>query len=107
MFGNLTLEAIPFDQPIIMGAAALMGLIVLAVVVLVTRLKKWRWLWREWLTSVDHKRIGVMYIVGAGLMLLRGLADAVMRRLPLAIARGGATGYLPPHHAEQSFTAHG
>ncbi|OUL84132.1 cbb3-type cytochrome c oxidase subunit I, partial [Paraburkholderia hospita] len=107
MFGNLTLEAIPFDQPIIMGAAALMGLIVLAVVVLVTRLKKWRWLWTEWLTSVDHKRIGVMYIVVAVLMLLRGFADAVMMRLQLALASGGATGYLPPHHYDQIFTAHG
>ncbi|MBN3762374.1 cytochrome o ubiquinol oxidase subunit I [Burkholderia sp. Ac-20365] len=107
MFGILNLEAIPFDQPIIMGAAALMGLIVLAVVVLITRLKKWRWLWTEWLTSVDHKRIGVMYIVVAVLMLLRGFADAVMMRLQLALASGGAAGYLPPHHYDQIFTAHG
>jgi cytochrome o ubiquinol oxidase subunit 1 len=107
MFGNLTLEAIPFDQPIIMGAGALMGLIVLAVAVFLTRAKKWRWLWSEWLTSVDHKRIGVMYIVVAVLMLLRGFADAAMMRLQLALASGGATGYLPPHHYDQIFTAHG
>jgi cytochrome o ubiquinol oxidase subunit 1 len=107
MFGNLTLEAIPFDQPIIMGAGALMGLVVLAVAVFLTRAHKWRWLWTEWLTSVDHKRIGVMYIVVAVLMLLRGFADAVMMRLQLALASGGAAGYLPPHHYDQIFTAHG
>jgi len=107
MFGILSLEAIPFDQPIIMGAGALMGLIVLAVAVLLTRAKKWRWLWSEWLTSVDHKRIGVMYIIVAVLMLLRGFADAVMMRLQLAIASGGSEGYLPPHHYDQIFTAHG
>lgn len=62
MLGNLTLSAIPFDQPIIMGAGALMIVMVLAVVATLTRLHKWKWLWHEWLTSVDHKKIGVMYI---------------------------------------------
>ncbi|WP_324658347.1 cytochrome o ubiquinol oxidase subunit I [Burkholderia thailandensis] len=106
MFGKLTLSAIPFDQPIIMGAAAFMTLVVLSVVGALTYTKRWKWLWCEWLTSVDHKKIGVMYIVVAVLMLLRGFADAVMMRLQLALAYNGP-GYLPPHHYDQIFTAHG
>ncbi|TAM04704.1 MAG: cytochrome o ubiquinol oxidase subunit I [Paraburkholderia sp.] len=106
MLGKLTLDAIPFDQPIIMGAAAFMALIVLAVGGLVTVTGKWKYLWSEWLTSVDHKRIGVMYIIVAVLMLLRGFADAVMMRIQQAIAFD-SPGYLPPHHYDQIFTAHG
>ncbi|MFG6965380.1 cbb3-type cytochrome c oxidase subunit I, partial [Burkholderia pseudomallei] len=106
MFGKLTLSAIPFDQPIVMGAAALMALVALSVVGALTYTKRWKWLWCEWLTSVDHKKIGVMYIVVAVLMLLRGFADAVMMRLQLALAYSGP-GYLPPHHYDQIFTAHG
>ncbi len=106
MFGKLTLEAIPFDQPIIMGAAAFMALIVVGVLLALTVTRKWAWLWNEWLTSVDHKRIGVMYIVVAILMLVRGFADAVMMRIQQAIAFNGP-GYLPPHHYDQIFTAHG
>ncbi|WP_027795041.1 cytochrome o ubiquinol oxidase subunit I [Paraburkholderia acidipaludis] len=106
MFGKLTLDAIPFDQPIIMGAAAFMALIVVAVLGLVTVTGKWKYLWSEWLTSVDHKRIGLMYIIVAVLMLVRGFADAVMMRIQQAIAFNGP-GYLPPHHYDQIFTAHG
>ncbi|WP_010105208.1 cbb3-type cytochrome c oxidase subunit I, partial [Burkholderia oklahomensis] len=106
MFGKLTLSAIPFDQPIVMGAAALMALVALSVVGTLTYTKRWKWLWTEWLTSVDHKKIGVMYLVVALLMLLRGFADAVMMRLQLAFAYNGP-GYLPPHHYDQIFTAHG
>src|SRR5260370_23411307 len=65
------------------------------------------YLWREWLTSVDHKRIGVMYIVLALLMLLRGFSDAIMMRAQQAMAAGGAHGYLPPEHFDQVFSAHG
>jgi cytochrome o ubiquinol oxidase subunit 1 len=110
MFGNLlgklTLADIPFDQPIIMAAAAFMALIVLAVVVGLTWFKKWGYLWSEWLTSVDHKKIGVMYIVVAVLMLLRGFVDALMMRAQLALAYNGP-GFLPPEHYNQIFTAHG
>ncbi|MGF6761114.1 cytochrome o ubiquinol oxidase subunit 1 [Paraburkholderia sp. GAS33] len=106
MFGKLTLSAIPFDQPIIMGAGALMAVLVLATLGALTWFGKWKWLWSEWLTSVDHKRIGVMYIVVAVLMLLRDFADAVMMRLQLALAYH-SPGYLPPHHYDQIFTAHG
>lgn len=106
MFGNLTLAAIPFDQPIIMGAAVLMAVAGLTVVGSLTYFKKWTYLWTEWLTSVDHKRIGVMYIIVALIMLLRGFADAIMMRAQQAMAFN-APGVLPPHHYDQIFTAHG
>ncbi|AOJ73936.1 cytochrome ubiquinol oxidase subunit I [Burkholderia ubonensis] len=106
MFGKLTLSAIPFDQPIIMGAGAFMGLVVLGILAALTITGRWKWLWSEWLTSVDHKKIGVMYIIVAFIMLLRGFADAIMMRMQLALAYN-APGFLPPHHYDQIFTAHG
>ncbi|HDR9482736.1 TPA: cytochrome o ubiquinol oxidase subunit I [Burkholderia aenigmatica] len=106
MFGKLTLSAIPFDQPIIMGAGAFMGLAVLGILAALTITGRWKWLWTEWLTTVDHKRLGVMYIIVALIMLLRGFADAIMMRMQLALAYNGP-GYLPPHHYDQVFTAHG
>ncbi|WP_321878368.1 cytochrome o ubiquinol oxidase subunit I [Burkholderia cepacia] len=106
MFGKLTLSAIPFDQPIIMGAGAFMGLVVLGILAALTITGRWKWLWTEWLTTVDHKRLGVMYIIVALIMLLRGFADAIMMRMQLALSYN-APGYLPPHHYDQVFTAHG
>ncbi|MGU7780280.1 cytochrome o ubiquinol oxidase subunit I [Burkholderia sp. PU8-34] len=106
MFGKLTLSAIPFDQPIIMGAGAFMGLVVLGILAALTITGRWKWLWTEWLTTVDHKRLGVMYIIVAFIMLLRGFADAIMMRLQLALSYN-APGFLPPHHYDQIFTAHG
>jgi cytochrome o ubiquinol oxidase subunit 1 len=107
MLGKLTLEAIPYHDPIIMGAVGAMILGGLLVCAALTYFKKWKWLWSEWLTSVDHKKIGVMYIIVAILMLLRGFADAIMMRTQMAIASTGAEGFLPPHHYDQVFTAHG
>jgi cytochrome o ubiquinol oxidase subunit 1 len=107
MLGKLTLSAIPFDQPIIMGAVGFMVLVGLSVMFVLTFLGRWKWLWTEWLTSVDHKKIGVMYIMLAIVMLLRGFSDAIMMRTQLALASGGAPGYLPPEHYDQIFTAHG
>jgi cytochrome o ubiquinol oxidase subunit I len=106
LLGKLSLADIPFDQPIVMGAAAFMALILLVTVVALTFFKKWSYLWHEWLTSVDHKRIGVMYIVVAVLMLLRGFVDALMMRAQLAASYNGP-GFLPPEHYNQIFTAHG
>jgi cytochrome o ubiquinol oxidase subunit 1 len=74
---------------------------------LITRYKLWGYLWREWFTSVDHKKIGIMYIVLAVVMLLRGFCDALMMRAQQAMAFGANHGYLPPHHYDQVFTAHG
>ncbi|WP_167085568.1 cytochrome o ubiquinol oxidase subunit I [Rhizomicrobium palustre] len=107
MFGKLTLEAIPFHEPIIMGAVS--GMVIAAVTVLgtLTYLKRWKWLWTEWLTSVDHKKIGMMYIILALIMLLRGFADALMMRGQQAMASSGGAGFLPPEHFDQVFTAHG
>ncbi|SJN57835.1 Cytochrome bo(3) ubiquinol oxidase subunit 1 [Vibrio ruber DSM 16370] len=79
----------------------------LAVVIWVTRLGKWQYLWNEWFTSVDHKKLGFMYIVVAFVMLIRGFADAVMMRSQQALSAAGEAGYLPPHHYDQIFTAHG
>ena len=107
LFGNLTLSAIPFHVPVVMGATAFMGLVVLVVLGTITYFKKWTWLWKEWLTTVDHKKIGIMYMIGAGVMLLRGFSDAILMRSQQAIAVGHNMGYLPPEHYDQIFTAHG
>ncbi|MEM9243313.1 MAG: cytochrome o ubiquinol oxidase subunit I [Pseudomonadota bacterium] len=107
MFGKLTLDAIPFNVPIIMGAGIFMAVVVLIVVAALFYFKKWKWLWTEWLTSIDHKKIGIMYIILAYVMFLRGFVDAVMMRSQQAIAVGHSSGYLPPEHYDQIFTAHG
>ncbi|MEM5401077.1 MULTISPECIES: cytochrome o ubiquinol oxidase subunit I [Paraburkholderia] len=107
MFGKLTLDAVPWHEPIIMGTGAVVALGGLALLAAITIAGKWGYLWREWITSVDHKRIGVMYIILAVIMLLRGFADAIMMRAQQALAYGDAAGYLPPHHYDQIFTAHG
>ena len=86
LLGKLSWDAIPFDQPIIMGASGGMVLGIAAVVGWVTLKGYVPYLWREWITSVDHKRIGVMYIVLAMLMLLRGFSDAIMMRSQQAVA---------------------
>jgi cytochrome o ubiquinol oxidase subunit I len=107
MFGRLSWAAIPFDQPIIMITVATVGIVLGSVLGLVTLKGWWPYLWREWITSVDHKRIGVMYMVLALVMLIRGFSDAIMMRTQQALAAGGAMGYLPPEHFDQIFSAHG
>ena len=107
ILGKLSWSAIPFDQPIIMAATAFMALGIGSILAWITVKGYWPYLWREWLTSVDHKRIGVMYMVLALLMLLRGFADAIMMRAQQAVAAGGEQGYLPPEHFNQIFSAHG
>ena len=79
----------------------------LAVVVLLTYYKRWGWLYRNWITSVDHKKIAIMYFVLAAIMLARGLVDAAMMRAQQAVSVPGAEGYLSPEHYSQIFTAHG
>src|SRR5215475_10942775 len=107
LLGKLTWNAIPFDQPIIMGTGAVVGLALVAILAWVTVKGYVPYLWREWITSVDHKRIGVMYFLLGLVMLLRGFSDAIMMRTQQAIAVGGAQGYLPPEHYDQIFSAHG
>src|SRR5260370_11905169 len=107
MLGRLSWNAIPFDQPILMAAFLFIVVGMLTVLGLITWKGWWPYLWREWLTSVDHKRIGVMYVLLALVLLLRGFMDAIMMRTQLAVAAGGAQGYLPPEHYDQIFSAHG
>ena len=107
MFGKLTLSAIPFDQPIIMGTCLVIIFGVLAILALITYTRKWGWLWAEWITTVDHKRIGIMYTLLATVMLLRGFSDAIMMRSQQALASSNAHGFLPPEHYDQIFSAHG
>ena len=107
MLGKLTWAAIPLDQPLPLYCMAVVGIVILAVLALVTVKGWWPYLWREWITSVDHKRIGVMYIILGLVMLLRGYSDAIMMRSQQAIAVGNAQGYLPPDHYDQIFSAHG
>ena len=107
MLGRLSWAAIPFNEPLPLITMAVVMVVILTVLAMVTIKGWWPYLWREWLTSVDHKRIGVMYF-GLGLiMLLRGFSDAIMMRSQQAIAVGTAQGYLPPDHYNQIFSAHG
>jgi cytochrome o ubiquinol oxidase subunit I len=106
MFGKLTLQAIPLHEPIPLITGAIVVLILAAILAWVVLKGYLPYLWREWITSVDHKRIGVMYCALAGVMLLRGFSDALMMRSQQALAFH-APGYLPPDHYDQIFSAHG
>ncbi|QWF19777.1 cytochrome o ubiquinol oxidase subunit I [Lysobacter capsici] len=107
MFGRLSWDAVPLHEPILIATFAMVVLGGLAVLALITRYKLWGYLWKEWFTSIDHKKIGIMYMVLGLVMLLRGFADALMMRLQQAMAFGDNAGYLPPEHYDQIFTAHG
>lgn len=106
MFGKLTLDAIPWDQPIPLISGAVVVALLLGLLAWIAFKGYMPYLWREWITSVDHKRIGVMYVLLGLVMLLRGFVDAVMMRTHQAVAFH-APGYLPPHHYDQIFSAHG
>jgi len=107
LFGRLSLEDIPFHEPILQVTFAGVAVAGIAVLAAITYFRFWGPLWRDWLTSVDHKKIGIMYVILALVMLLRGFADALLMRSQQAIAFGANEGYLPPHHYDQIFTAHG
>ncbi|WP_218143123.1 cytochrome o ubiquinol oxidase subunit I [Luteibacter sp. UNC138MFCol5.1] len=107
MFGRLTIEAIPYHEPILIGTFIAVAIGGIALLTLITRAKLWGYLWSEWFTSIDHKKIGIMYMVLGIVMLLRGFSDAIMMRAQQAIAFNGNPGFLPPHHYDQIFTAHG
>jgi cytochrome o ubiquinol oxidase subunit I len=106
VLGKLSWAAIPLDQPIPLTVGALVLVAILAVLAWIVIAGHLPYLWREWITSVDHKRIGVMYILLASVMLLRGGSDAIMMRAQQAIAYH-SQGYLPPEHYNQIFSAHG
>jgi len=107
MFGKLTLDAIPLNEPIPLATVCVLIVGIVGLLTLVMWKGWWPYLWCEWITSTDHKRIGVMYVILALVMLLRGFADAIMMRAQLALAAGHAAGYLPPDHYDQIFSAHG
>jgi cytochrome o ubiquinol oxidase subunit 1 len=107
ILGRLSWDALPLHEPILLATFAGVALGGVAVLGLLTYFRLWGPLWKDWITTVDHKRIGIMYIILAIVMLLRGFADALMMRGQQAIAFGENHGYLPPHHYDQVFTAHG
>ena len=107
IFGRLSWESLPLHEPIVVATFAVVALGGVALLAALTYFRLWGYLWREWFTSVDHKKIGIMYMVLGLVMLLRGFSDAIMMRLQQAIAFNGSEGYLNAHHYDQIFTAHG
>ncbi len=107
IFGRLSIESLPIHEPIVVGTFLGVAVGGIAVLALITKFKLWGYLWKEWFTTVDHKRIGIMYMILGIVMLLRGFADALMMRGQQAIAFGDNQGFLNSHHYDQVFTAHG
>lgn len=106
IFGKLSADALPFYSPIATGAAGLVVAGAIGVVLLLNWYGGWGWLWKEWLTSVDHKKIGIMFVAIALVMFSRAVIEAIMMRLQQAMAFD-SPGYLPPDHFSQLFTTHG
>ncbi|MEM9838608.1 MAG: cytochrome o ubiquinol oxidase subunit I [Pseudomonadota bacterium] len=107
LWGKMTWQVFPFAEPVIFYTfigTAIIGTLILG---LVTKYRLWGYLWSEWFTSVDHKKIGIMYMVLGIVMLIRGFADALLMRTHQALASMGYVGYLDAHHYDQIFTAHG
>ena len=108
LIGRISWDSVPMaHEPIVLWTFIAVVLGSLVVVAVLTKFRLWGPLWRDWICSIDHKKIGIMYIILGLVMLLRGFADAVMMRLQQAMAFGDNLGYLPPHHYDQIFTAHG
>ncbi len=115
LIGRLTLNQVPYDNPVIVGAFLFAALAAIALAGGVTYTGKWGYLWREWLTTVDHKKIGIMYIIVGLVMLFRGFIDAVLIRTQQVMAVGAHSaghlgalhGFMPPYHFDQVYSAHG
>src|SRR5665647_59593 len=106
LFGRLSYDALPFYSAIATVAASIVVAGAAGVPLLITWFGKWRYLWTGWLTSLDHKRIGIMYIVLALVMLTRAVIEASLMRVQQAVAVD-TPGYLPPEHFAQLFSTHG
>lgn len=106
LFGKLTLDALPHEWFTLGGSGFVLAMGAV-IAIFLTYTKRWRWLWNEWLTSTDPKRVGIMYIIMATLMLFRGALDAAMIWLQQSLASGSSHGYLDAGHFQQIFTAHG
>src|SRR3981081_2266471 len=107
LLGRLSWDAIPFHEPILLWTFVAVALGGVALLAAITYFRAWGVLWRDWITSIDHKKIGIMYIILGLVMLLRGFSDALMMRGQQALSFGHSMGYLPPHRYDQVFTAHG
>jgi cytochrome o ubiquinol oxidase subunit I len=107
LLGRLTWDAIPLHEPILLGTFIGVAVGGMGVLGAIFYYRAWGVLWRDWITSIDHKKIGIMYIILGLVMLLRGFSDALMMRAQQALSFGDASGFLPPHHYDQVFTAHG
>ncbi|MEM1404341.1 MAG: cytochrome o ubiquinol oxidase subunit I [Pseudomonadota bacterium] len=109
VFGKLTFDSIPYHDPVLVTTFGVVVIGSIGILGAITYFGRWRYLWDEWFTSVDHKKIGIMYIITALIMLIRGFSDALLMRSQQAIALADASGagYLPPEHYDQIFTAHG
>jgi len=105
IFGRLGLDALP-DDVITQGGAATVVLGGLGVVAALFYFKKWKWLYTNWLTSLDAKKIGVMYIIVAIMMLLRGVGDAAMIRIQQIVGSGQGE-FISSDTFQQVFSAHG
>lgn len=107
LLGKLSMGAFPLHEPIVVATFIAVVIGGIGVVAALTKFKLWGYLWKEWFTTVDHKRIGIMYMILGLIMFVRGFADAVLMRIQQAIAFDGSEGYLNSHHYDQIFTAHG
>jgi cytochrome o ubiquinol oxidase subunit 1 len=106
LLGRLDLNALPLYSKVATAAASLVLLVISAALILITVKRWWPYLWREWFTSLDHKRIGIMYVALSLIMLMRGIIEAVMMRTQQALAVN-SEGYLTPEHFSQMFSTHG
>ncbi|CAA3710415.1 Ubiquinol oxidase subunit 1 [Candidatus Portiera aleyrodidarum] len=107
MFGRLNWEIIPYKEPIILFTGIFVFFVSVFIVSVITYFKKWLYIWNTWIKTLDHKRIGIMYIIFAFIMLIRGFTDAIMMRIQQVIAYKDNIGYLPSYHYDQIFTVHG
>ncbi|CAH1648681.1 MAG: cytochrome o ubiquinol oxidase subunit I [Chelatococcus sp.] len=107
LLGRFSLASLPLNEPIVVVTFMVVAFLGACLLGAITYFRLWGYLWREWFTTVDHKRIGIMYMILGIVMLLRGFSDAIMMRLQQAMAFNGSEGYLNAHHYDQIFTAHG
>ena len=106
MLGKLGLDAF-YHGVVTLGGQLALVFGSIAIAILITYLKRWRWLWREWFTSLDPKRIGVMYLIVAGIMLIRGVMDALLLRTQQVVSVGNSHGIISSDQFQQIFSAHG
>ena len=106
MWGRLNLSALSQDWIENMAGVG-MGLGAIAILAVITYHKRWTWLWKEWITTTDHKKIGIMYIIVSIVIFVKGLVDGLMMRAQQAVAVGDNMGYLGADHFQQIFTSHG